>query len=243
MKRGIAALALLVCACSGGGSETGNPVAAEIALSLRTSDERAVALSSGAAGTVIEEAWVAFGEISFLDPEQCAQIGDLDVEGETRLIANLAEPGVVLSLEVPERSYCGLVAPVENDNPELADTDALRDHSIVIRGEREDGTAFLLRHSEQDELELAADEGSIEVSSGGPPLILAFDVATWMAGVDLEGAQVAGDGTIAIDITSNRALLDQFEVNLECSLELYEDSDGDGLVTGADRRLAHCAVD
>ena len=46
-----------------------------------------------------------------------------------------------------------------------------------------------------------------------------------------------------IDGDDNRALLDAFELNLECSLELYRDADDDGAVSSADPRLAHCAAD
>ena len=37
--------------------------------------------------------------------------------------------------------------------------------------------------------------------------------------------------------------LDAFERNLECSLELYRDVDGDGAVGPGDPLLAHCAPD
>lgn len=234
-------------ACAGG-SETGNPaVPTEIALSVRTSDAQLIALNrgagadAGAGGAVLREAWIAFGEAAFLDPDDCARFGELEVFGETLVIADLAHAGALLAIDARADGHCGLVVPLPARNP-LVPAGApqeLANHSVVLKGERADGTSFLLTLPEHDELELAALGGSLAPLEHR--LLLSFDIAAWMRGVDLEGAEVGGDGVIHIDPRQNNALLDRFEENLECSLELYSDGDEDGTVSSGDALLAVCA--
>jgi hypothetical protein len=248
IRSAYAAALFALCACSAGGSETGNPVQPmPIGLDARSSDPGAVAVatSSGAAGTVIDQAWVAFGELTFLRGAECDALGDYDYEGATAHVADLASPDARITVDVAPDGYCGLVVPLQMQTPSLPERapPELADHSIVLLGERADGTAFVLTHPEQDELELAAQDAAFVVAPDGADLLLSFDVAIWMDGVDLEAAEVDGDGVIRIDAGSNRALLDAFEVNLECSLELYGDGDADGAVSPGDPLLARCAPD
>jgi hypothetical protein len=246
-SRWFAALVTLV-ACSSGGSETGNPVLpTRIGLDARSSDPDAVAVavSSGAAGTVIDAAWLAFGELALLRGAECAQLGDYDSDGPTEHVADFAQSDARITVEIVPDDYCGLVLPLELQTPELpAEAPReLADHSIVLLGERGDGTPFMLTHPEQDELELAAEDGTFEVAPRRAELLLSFDVAVWMKGVNLDSAVIEDDGSIRIDADHNRALLDAFERNLECSLELYRDLDEDGAVGPGDELLARCAPD
>jgi hypothetical protein len=218
-----------------------------IGLNARSSDPEAVAVTSGTAGTVIAEAWLALGEFLFVSGVACEQLGDFDVTGPTLAVVDLSRADARVTVEVSPGGYCGLVVPLHTATPgaELPEDapSELAGHSIVLRGERADGTPFVLTHPEQDELELASDDGEFAVAPDGPRLLLSFDAAIWMRGVDLDSAQVGDDGTIRIDGSTNRALLDAFELNLECSLELYEDGDDDGEVGSDDVRLAGCAPD
>ena len=240
--------AIVAWSACAGGSETGNPaVPTEIALSVRSTDPDLVALNrgtgvdAGAGNVVLREAWIAFGEAAFLDDADCARFGELEVQGETLVIADLAHAGALLSIDARAEGHCGLVVPLPSRNA-IVPTGApseLSTHSIVLKGERADGTAFLLTHPEHDELELAAIGGMLEPLEHR--LLLAFDVAIWMRDVELDAAVIGDDGIIHIDAQTNRALLDRFEENLECSLELYADADEDGAVSSGDDLLATCA--
>ena len=238
-----AALPLAAAACVGG-SETGNPVLqTPIALSLHSSEPELVAVSRGAQGSVIDEAWVAFGQARFLGESECARFGDLDVVGDTLLVADLAEPGAVLSLPTQRGEHCGLLLPLEMDTAELPEgaPDELHEHSVLLRGERTDGTPFMLGYPEHDELELAMEDGALDPAA--QPLLLSFDVATWLRDVDLDAATLEDDGSIQIDADHNRALLDRFELNLACSLDLFADEDDDARLGQDEPRLARCAPD
>jgi hypothetical protein len=78
------------------------------------------------------------------------------------------------------------------------------------------------------------------VNGQGPLLLLSFDVATWLDGIDLDGADRSADGSIVIDETHNTPLLTRFEANIDCSLELFIDLDDDGVVSPSDERIARC---
>ena len=67
----------------------------------------------------------------------------------------------------------------------------------MLRGERTDGTPFLLTYPEQDEIELAAEDGEFEAAPDGVRLLLSFDAAVWMRGVDLDGIKFVVIGALA----------------------------------------------
>lgn len=248
MNRRALHAAMLTALCSwsacAGGSETGNPVLpTEIALSLRSSDPDLIAVSEGAEGSVLAEAWIAFGDVIFLNDEDCARFGEIEAPDTTLVIADLARAGVVISIDTEADGHCGLVVPLPSRNDVLpaGAPDELRGSSIVLRGARADGTPFLLTHTEHEDLELEAIAGTIQTQER--TLLLSFDVATWMRDVDLDGAVVGDDGVIHIDPGENSALLTRFEENMECSLELYADGNGNGAVDAADPLLARCFPD
>jgi hypothetical protein len=238
----LATAALLGCA---GGSETGNPaLPTPISLGVRSSDVDAIAISQGAQGTLLAQAWVAFGEPVFLDAAQCARFGNINLPNATLKVADLAQPDVRVSIHLHDGTYCGVALPLQNATTVLPDgaPSELLDHSILLRGKRADATPFSLAYPEHDELELAAVSASIHVTADSAPLLLSFDVATWMDGVDLDSGEIDSDGVIRIDAASNPLLLNRFEQNLACSLELYADQNGDAQVDGTDTRLARCAT-
>jgi hypothetical protein len=214
----------LLGACAGG-TETGNPaVPTVIGLQARSTDPQAWAVSESAGGGVISEAWVSLGEVDFLEEGRCTYLGELIYPGgPTLAVIDLAADGVKVEMELQAAAYCGVAFPLDQVTPELPDgaPEELHDNSAVVTGEREDGVAFKLVYPEQDELELAAEVGLFDLSYDGDALLFAFDVSILMDGVDLDSAELEPDGTIFIDATSNPELLEAFEVNLECSLELY----------------------
>ena len=243
-SRAAAALLVLLQGCDAGGSETGNPVAARMGLEVRSEDPQLIGVGSGAGGAVLEQAWLAFGELILLGEGECAQLGEIDGAGPTVVAADLVRGDTVLEPELDAERYCGLALPLNRRSAELpaGAPAALANHSVVLRGRRADGVRFELLHSEQDALELAADAGTFAIEPA-TELWLSFDVAVWMNGVDLDGAQPGADGVIHVGVEQNRALLDRFELNLECSLELFADRDGVRGVGSEDERLAHCFAD
>ncbi len=241
---GLTVLALQIVCCAGG-SETGNPFRPiPIELQVRSTDPQAVAVSQGAGGTVIEQAWFSFGVIEFISDDACSDLDEIAVEvGESLVTADLAEQRTVVEIDIEAGVYCGVIVPLQrrtSELPEDAPTE-LVDHSVVLVGQTADGVSFTLAHPEQDELEIINQvAGPFDVGPSKDPLLLSFDVAILLKDVDLDSAELGPDGTIRIDERNNRALLDAFEYNLECALALYADTDDDGELDANDRLLATC---
>ena len=245
MKRWLlgGAFMLMLAACAG--TETGNPaVSKSLGLNVHSSKPDVVAISSATKATVIDEAWVAFGRFAFLRDGECGQIANFTHMGPAVIVGDLAASRLHVEVAVEPRAYCGVVAPLENANAKLpAGAPAgLHDHSIVVLGHRADGVAFTLAYPQLDELELTPPSApSFEVKADGPPLLLVFDVASWMAGLDLDQASPGPDGSIHVDESANLPLLLTFESNIDCSLELYSDLDRSGNISAGDRLVARCA--
>lgn len=245
--RGATAMAVVcLCACVGG-TETGNPsVPIVIPLELRSSEPSAVAIRSGDASAVLKEAWVAIGTPVFLEAGECGNLEDMGKPGPTLVAADLAQPDARIELDVRPQRYCGMWVPMQQHTPRAELPDGapaeLASGSFVLKGARDDGTPFVLAHPEQDEIEVVAEDGTFEVSETGPGLLLAFDVAAWMRGIDLATAELNAEGEIRIDHEANSALHEIFDANHECSLELYLDENENGeLDEGTDTRISRCA--
>ncbi len=236
-------LAVTVCGCAGG-TETGNPaLSTPIALQVYSTDPSRVSVGPGEGGSVVQRAWISFGAFDFRGVGECEQIEELDLPpGPSLLVADLADPDTRIELELDADTYCGLVVRLEKTTRELPDgaPALLADHSIVVEGERGDGVGFTLAYPEQDELELGGIDGDFDLAADGEGLLLFFDVSVWMDGVDLESAALSPEGSIRIDAMSNPVLLEAFEANVECALELYRDGDGDGALDPGEPQLAAC---
>lgn len=238
------ALGLLACVGAAGLPVSLPPTPIEIGLSVRTTAPNLIGVRSGANVTVIEHAWVAFGEIKLLAGDECDLLDSYPHEKPTQLAADLAATNTRIELSVREGEYCAAIATLESRTEDLpAGAPAeLENHSIVVLGKLADGTPFRLAFPEADELELEAPSPSmpIDVREDGPLSLLSFDVATWLDGIDLDAATREADGAILIDEAHNLPLLGQFEANIDCSLELFSDDDGDGMLSEGDPRIARC---
>lgn len=243
MKRLAAASCVLFAACTGG-SETGNPfehvVAKDVALEVYASTQ-AYAIGSGGTGTVIREAWVSFGarDGGFLFPAE-GECGTEFLDGaypagyfSALEAVDLADADARVAIDVPLGRRCGVAVPLRKDTPAdalpVGAPAELSTHSVVVRGERADGTPFVVLHDEDDELEIVAVEEAFEVTET-LPLLLSFEVERWMRGIDLDAAVVGDDGILTIARGSNEADLVRFELQAECSLDLYADENADGML-------------
>ncbi len=247
MKRSVAlGLLLLTMLSCAGGSETGNPaVPTLLGLQVLSSNPEAVAVSQGAGGTVIEEAWFSFGPFNFLPEGFCEDMEFDNRSGPTSVVADLAREGTQIELELDSGVYCGAIValePITSVFPNAA-PEELSDHSVVVKGESPDGVPFILAYPERDELEILSVAGPFAVEASEDALLLVFDVSILMEGVALDTAELSPDGDIRIDAENNEQLLEAFEDNLECALELYGDADSDGMLGDDDMLLASCSED
>lgn len=236
--RAVAGIILLSYACAGG-SETGNP-AVPLGLTAWSSDPTQVAIGGGA-GVVVDEVWVSLGGVGFLVGQQCDEDAADDFETDA-VIVDLVAPQTQITIDATAATYCGVSLPITADNTRLpaGAPASLRDHSLVIGGERADGTPFVIELAEDDELELRGPFTIAPTDVGH--LLLALDVALLLADVDLAAALVSTDGVVHVDETRNAELLGELADSFECALQLYRDDNRNGVRDTTDMSIAACEI-
>lgn len=228
--------ALTVASCTV--TETGNPpFAAQMALTTDTSDPDTVALGSGVAPVVVQEAWVSIGDVRFVRASECDAPGETEIDIPGPIVAELAGEPSVIEFELGGADYCRVRVPLSRTRAPLptgAPAEML-DHSLLVRGERADGTPFLLLSRIEREADVRSRGEPFDLGEARRAVVLAFDVARWLTGVDLDGAEVGADGVIRIDERTNDAQLDAFEANVDAALRLFRDTDEDGALDAEER--------
>lgn len=242
--RKLVVAALLAAGCIGSGTETGNPSLTTLGLAAYSSSVQSVALGESESGTIaLSEVWVSIEEVDLVrsidgvcdDDRPGAEV---ELDG---IVKDLAEgPFVRDDLNIAVEEFCRI--EVELGRPERDAGPPLGDRrSIFIRGTTAGGTPFELWTDEEAEFELRANGGNFQLAEIDGSLLVAFDVAGWFDGLDLDAGVPDGDGVIRIhDDTEhdvNDDLLDAFEERIEGSLEAWDDSDDDGEIDDDDERF------
>lgn len=239
LAAGLALAGLAALGCAGcEGTETGNPFQVELRADAHSSDPDAVAVAEGGA-VVVTEAWLALGPVRIAPTFDC--VGTVAEESAEFGTADHAAGGAVLAtFQVTEGGYCRLFVPFE---PAAAPLPAgappeLEGSSVVISGEvTASGTPFRIVSTLEREVDVQSVDRGFALGPDQPGLFLGFDVATWLGGVDLAGAELDGEGVAVIDQAQNADLLAAFEAALAAGVELYRDVDRDGSVDPPDDEL------
>jgi hypothetical protein len=76
----------------------------------------------------------------------------------------------------------------------------------------------------------------------GTAVLLTFDAARWLGGVSLDAAALDVDGVARIEPGRGDAALATFESGFEGSLEIWNDTDGDGVLDPAEEAAGPIAM-
>lgn len=233
--------AMLLLSLSGCVTETGNP---ELDVELRaaaTSAQGKVPLAATPSISVTG-AWVVIERVELREltgSTSCESGTEVSHEAEGPFETDLlAATPAAIDIQASTASYCRLRVRLDKADAVTAAPAALVDHSVLIVGERSDGVAFQIRSRDGFEIELRSDGTPFSLGPTSDQLLLAFDLDSWLGGVDLASADISGDGGIYVDEDENRDLLDTFESNVELAMELYADAAGDGALDEDDPLLA-----
>ena len=224
-------------ACTSG-TETGNPLTAELSVAAHSTDPDAVGVAAGS-GVVVDQAWVALSDIRFWPAGAC----DVDAAAEVAL-AGPAVAELVAGLSFAEfapmsDAYCLVEVPF-HPVPTLPETapPELAGNSIVVTGMRADGVPFRIVSAMVLRLGIRGPMDRFEVNESQRVLVVGLDVATWLAGVDLASLTPQPDGTVLVDATHDAATLAAFETNVLASADLFHDANEDGHVSSGEERVA-----
>ena len=215
---GLAALA----GCGGGegggdgvgstGTDVGNPVVVDLQFAAYD-----LVLEEAA----VDQATIEVERVRLRPADDCEGGAEIELEGPFQL--DLLDPrgaDQLAGLPLDARAWCRIEMTWHRD--EASDT------AIRVAG-RAGGDRFEIRSRKNDELRIESlDEDGFTVDQATSALFVAFDMATWLDGVDLAGADREPDGAIAVSEDSNRDLLERFEENVESATRLFPDGDGDG---------------
>lgn len=208
-------------------TETGNPE--------RVMGVAASPVEAPPSAATVESAWAGLNGTKLILDEQ--YVGEHELEWETdEIVADLAAGPVDLRFRSPDAGYTTVVIRPKDgrDGPSEA-PDELEDATFVVEGTAADGTPFRVVSAYEEEIVLTRP---FELRHETRSLALGFDTNVWLEGLDLQGAEVDGDGVVQISSGRNPDLLRAFEANLAPSVSLVEDLDEDGEVGEGDPVLS-----
>lgn len=229
------------------GSESGSPsFEGELAYDAYSSEPAVAALRAGEQGAVVTQVWLVLGDVTFVDNNHCGEPETAHGHADGLGAGDHAPKAAARTrFWLPIGEYCGLRLPLlraaDDDTLPAGAPDELRGHSIMLAGElpEQDGTPFAITSKLERTLSLVADHSSFELGPDSARVLLGFDVAAWLDGIDLAAAPRDADGRIAISEDSSPELLQRFEDNLAQGVDVFLDPDGKGSFEDAGARLAH----
>lgn len=242
MKRFVICLALTLGGCAG--TETGNPNApystAELLLNARSSNNQAVTLRQAGGAVVVEQAWLTLDTLSFREGTDCAVPSESLATPKIGLGDHSGPDALRLNMNVKPGSYCQATATFTNGQVEkpLGAPEQVLDHSIVIVGRLEDGTPLTIASNFAAPVHLDATQGAFEWGTDPSALLVEFDLAVWLKGIDLAGAARDPVLGIVLDEGNNQSALTTFEGNVAPGVTLYRDIAGNGDVDPEDIKAA-----
>ncbi len=223
MKRLLLAFGLLA-ACKDGGilTETGNPeLDGKMQLAAHTSDADAVALGTeGSAEVVVDSATVGLERLRLFQGQGCQTPAGSNFDVSVPDTLSLVGPPDTRGFSAQEGNFCRLhikfsVAP------------ELDDGTLEVSGTLDDHTSFRLHSKHVQQLELRSDT-AFSFSAENSSFVLGFDAARWFEGIAWDQAEIT-DG-IVIDADNNADLLSDIEAQFDKSLDLFADTNGNGLL-------------
>ena len=188
-------------------------------------------------GTRIEEVWIGLEEFALRSQGSCDAPGE--PAGDNRLVAELLGSDSKPVATIPDREvgdYCGLdvaLTPVSaGEVPESA-PETLAGHSLLVGGERADGTAFELRADLEERLSLSEHGDSFTLGPKGRQFLLSFAIEEWIDEGELE--KIDGEDPIVVTAEDHVDVYEEFEKAFEETALLLRDNDGDGVSNPSER--------
>jgi hypothetical protein len=234
----VLSLAALTQGCTGG-TETGNPpFTGALSYTGFSSQPERIGVRSAGTELTVRQAWLDLDDVSLSASGGC---GLSDAAALTLPSLGVGDHAagvhVVTRFEGTSAAFCHLDLPFLRTGAPGSGPDELAGNSLLLRGELADGTAFSIASPQTPVVELEAGNGGFRLEPDQARLLLAFDFASWLAGLDLASAERVG-GVISVDPEHNVALLAAFQQRLSAGVSLHRDPDGDGALEADSQPIA-----
>lgn len=231
-----AALAASGCA---GGTETGNPsFTSSLSYTGYSSRPDEVGLREDGSVATVESAWFNLDRISVNGAGSC----------DTDAIPAFVVPALgagdhaagnhnTLKYEARPGAFCGVNVPFVPVTESAGAPAELLGHALLLTGKLADGTRFRIVSDATPVVALEASGVAFTLTEKSGNLLLAFDFAAWLSGVDFAEAERSADA-ILISQEANLPLLQRFDAALAPGVHLFRDRDGDGVLDTMPEELA-----
>ncbi|MDX2050913.1 MAG: hypothetical protein SFV15_00890 [Polyangiaceae bacterium] len=232
-------LVLAVGGCTG--TETGNPNGqVELLLNARSSNLALVSLRETGGAVVVEQAWLTLDKVSLREGDNCIKPERVVETTKIGLGDHSGPDALKLSLNAPLGFYCQATADFTNGpgSRPLGAPEEVLNHSIVIVGRLADGTKLKIASNFEAQIRLDASAQPIEIGADDAAILMEFDIATWLNGIDLATAEKDPIEGIVLSDTKNTAHLARFEGNVAPGVELFRDVARNGQVDPEDTKTA-----
>ncbi len=224
---------LLTVGSCAGGTETGNPSFSGALSYTGYSSSPEVAVGAAQSGSLatIDNAWLSLQGVTLSQRGECGLVDDASVEIPGLGVGDHAAGAHNFTrFTASARDFCNVELPLSRvtERAQLGPAPAeLEGHSILLEGRLADGTPLRILSAAAPRVVLAPAAGGFALSENEGELLMAFDFAAWLRGLDWATAEVE-DGRVELSERVNAGLLAAFEANLSRGVELYRDRDGDG---------------
>lgn len=190
-------------------------------------DPNALVLSGG---TEIQSVWVGVSQPGLRPKGSCGERADA-VSGETRAV-ELLGGDASRAVAVPNRpvgTYCGFDFALDqvssSDRPSGA-PEALGGRSVLVLGERSDGTNFQIRGEFEPDVKMRAGGSDFRIEGGRRDLLSSFAMEGWIETEALEA--IEGESPIIVDASSHPEVFEPFREAFAASVFLFRDEDANG---------------
>jgi len=201
----------------------------------RAPDPSAIVLPGG---TEVQAVWVGVSRPGLRRRGRCAERADSAASG-TFVVDLLAESGD-RKLELADRpvgTYCGF--DVELDQVSGAERpsgapEALAGRSVLVVGERRDGTRFEIRGEFEFELSLLRHGTGFAVDAEQRDLLASFAMGDWIETAALE--EIQGEAPIVVGPERHPEVFEPFRESFDEQVLLLRDADANGRSDPSERR-------
>jgi hypothetical protein len=212
-------------------TETGNPnpKPTKVTLAVQSSAPDQVGVAGSGAPLTVNE---YYRQLSLLRFERCTTESVTLVSAITTLDL-LSDDTSALLEDLPSGEYCSVVLNFALAGAEAEPSDLLN-QSLLMRGDRSNGSRYQLVANSVAGTTLVPADGSFVVSDDQPPFLV-FDIAPPVISANVADEPADFDGVARVQ--ADLAMAD-FEANLVTSITLRFDSNANGVFDNDDALLA-----
>ena len=202
-------------------------------MSARSTAPGSVSLIEEGGDLVIDAAWLTLSDVAFREAESCRKETESEPSSllTTPVSFDLLAGTTAFKLALHQTEYCEIRLNFDAANVATGDQPGtLLDAALVVHAHRSDGVPVEALFPDALHVKLDAESAPFALSDTQDALLISMDLSEWFIDLDLDGEEPDDDGVIGIDGTEDDDLSDTLTANLEASISLHYDLNGNGVL-------------